>query len=203
MSDIQPGSIPEHLSVEWRLAIDEGNCKPELIRIELTRGSNVGDKELRFGVKKCRFGQSFSEYIVHSVDCAPRSAEEQDVAVRVANLEPAKTVVGILEGHAKGCSTIGNSMFAKSMFGKALGKFDGERVRVWCMTKASHLMEGQRFGFGSGAVSLSDLTKICAPSRPNDGEKRVSIRLLESRLKAKLVAVKSDALIDVADDEER
>ena len=29
------------------------------------------------------------------------------------------------------------------------------------------------------------------------------IRLLESRLKAKLVAVKSDALIDVADDEER
>jgi hypothetical protein len=36
-----------------------------------------------------------------------------------------------------------------------------------------------------------------------DGEKRVAIRLLESGLKAKLVAVKSDGLIDVADDEER
>jgi len=51
-----------------------------------------------------------------------------------------------------------------------------------------------RFEFGSGDVSLSDLTKICAPSRADDGKKRVSIRLL--------VAVKSDGLIDVADDEE-
>jgi len=63
-------------------------------------------------------------------------------------------------------------------------------------------MEGLRFGFGSGFVSLSDLMKICAPSA-DDGEKRVSIRLLEPGLKAKLVAVKSDGLIDVADDEER
>jgi hypothetical protein len=36
---------------------------------------------------------------------------------------------------------------------------------------------------------------------PNDGEKRVSIRLLESRLEAKLVAVKGDGLIHVADNE--
>jgi hypothetical protein len=64
-------------------------------------------------------------------------------------------------------------------------------------------MEEWRFGFGSGAVSLSDLTKICTPSRADDGEKRVSIRLLESGLKAKFVAVKSDGSIDVADDEER
>jgi hypothetical protein len=35
------------------------------------------------------------------------------------------------------------------------------------------------------------------------GEKRVSIRLLKSCLRAKFVAVKSDGLIDVADDEER
>ena len=44
-----------------------------------------------------------------------------------------------------------------------------------------------------------DLRSVAA----DDGEKRVSIRLLESCLKTKLVAVKSDGLIDVADDEER
>lgn len=58
-------------------------------------------------------------------------------------------------------------------------------------------------GFGSGGTSFSDLMKICAPSRPMMAEKRVSIRLLESGLKAKLVAVESDGFIDAADDEER
>jgi hypothetical protein len=36
----------------------------------------------------------------------------------------------------------------------------------------------------------------------DDGEKRIPIRLPESRLKAKLIAVVGDGLIDVADDEE-
>jgi hypothetical protein len=44
-----------------------------------------------------------------------------------------------------------------------------------------------------------DLRSVAA----ENGEKWISIRLLESPLKAKLVAVKSDGLIDVADDEER
>lgn len=34
------------------------------------------------------------------------------------------------------------------------------------------------------------------------GDKRIPIRLLESRLKTKLIAVEGDGLIDVADDEE-
>ena len=36
----------------------------------------------------------------------------------------------------------------------------------------------------------------------DNGEKRIPIRLLESRLKTKLIAVEGDSLIDVADDEE-
>jgi hypothetical protein len=36
----------------------------------------------------------------------------------------------------------------------------------------------------------------------DDGEKRVLIRLVESCLKAKLVALNSDGLIDVGEDEE-
>jgi hypothetical protein len=43
-----------------------------------------------------------------------------------------------------------------------------------------------------------DLRSIAA----DDGGKRVSIRLLKSRLKTKLVAVKSNGSIDVADNEE-
>lgn len=60
--------------------------------------------------------------------------------------------MGILERHAECCSMI--------------GKFDGERIGSGASTYASHLMEGLRLAFGSGGVSLSDLTKICAPSRP-------------------------------------
>ena len=67
-SEIQPGSIPEHLSVEWRLTINEGNSEAELFCIELTCGFNVGAKELGFGGKKYRFGQSFSLCITHSVE---------------------------------------------------------------------------------------------------------------------------------------
>jgi len=119
----------------------------------------------------------------------PWSTEEQDVFVRVANLEPAKTIVGILERHAECGSTI--------------GKFGGERVRVWCIDEgipphrgiALWVRQRRRVCIGLD----EDLRSVAA----YDGEKRVAIRLLESCLKAKLVAVKSDGLIDVADDEER
>jgi hypothetical protein len=43
-----------------------------------------------------------------------------------------------------------------------------------------------------------DLPSVAA----DDGEKRVSIRLLESGLKAQTVAVKGDGLIDISDDED-
>lgn len=118
----------------------------------------------------------------------PWSPEEQDIAVRVRNLEAAKTIVGILERHAEGRSSF--------------GKFRGEFVRVWGKDEGipPHLgialwVRQRRRVF----VGLDeDLRSVAA----EDGEKRASVRLLESRLKAKLVAVKSDGLIDVADDEE-
>jgi hypothetical protein len=58
----------------------------------------------------------------------PRSPEEQDIPIRVANLEAAKTIVGILKRRAEGCSMI--------------GKLGGERIRVWGIDVGSHLMEG-------------------------------------------------------------
>jgi hypothetical protein len=74
------------------------------------------------------------------------------MAVGVANLEPAQTIVGILEGRAESFTMI--------------GKFDGESIRVRCIDVGIPPHGGQRFGFGSGDVSLSDLMKIYAPSRP-------------------------------------
>jgi len=126
------------------------------------------------------------------------STEEQDVAVRVANLEAAKTIVGILKRHAECCATIGNSMF-----GKTIGKFGGERIRVWCIDVGIPPHEGMTLGVRQRRHVFLGLDKDLRPVAADDGEKRVSIRLLESRLKAKLVTVKSDGLIDVADDEER
>ncbi len=117
------------------------------------------------------------------------STEEQDVAVRVANLEPAQTVVGILKGHAKCCSTI--------------GKFGGERIRVWGIDEGIPPHEGMTPGVRQRRQVFMGLDEDLRSVAADDGEKRVSIRLLESCLKAKLVAVKSAGLIDVADDEER
>ena len=56
----------------------------------------------------------------------PGPTEEQDIPVRIANLKPAKTIVSILERHAEGCSPIG----------KTIGKFGGERIRVWGIQKS-------------------------------------------------------------------
>ena len=117
------------------------------------------------------------------------STEEQDVTVRVANLEAAKTVVGIFEGHAEGCSV--------------LGKFGGERIRVGGIDVGIQPHVVMTFGVRHRLYAFLRLDEDLRSVAADEGEERVSIRLLESCLKAKLVAVKSDGLIDVADDEER
>jgi len=128
----------------------------------------------------------------------PWSTEKQDVAVRVANLEAAKTVVRIFKGYAECCSTIGNSMS-----GKTVGKFGGESIRVWRIDEGIPPHRGITLWVRQRCRVLVGLDEDLRSVAADNGEKRVSIRLLESRLKAQLVAVKSDGLIDVADDEER
>src|SRR5271165_3176054 len=119
----------------------------------------------------------------------PWSTEEQDVAVRVRNFEPAKTVVGILEGHAEGCSTT--------------GKFGGERIRVGGVDEGIPPHVGMTLWVRQRLYVFLGLDEDLGSVAADDGGPRVSIRLLVSRLKAQLVAVKSDGLLDVADDEER
>jgi len=97
--------------------------------------------------------------------------------------------MGILERHAERCTMI--------------GKFDSQRIGVRCIDVGIPPHAGITLGVRQRRRVFvgfdEDLRSIAA----DDGEKRVSIRLLESRLEAKLVAVKGDSLIDVADNEER
>jgi len=116
-------------------------------------------------------------------------AEEQDVAVRVANLEAAQTVVRILKRYAECCAVI--------------GKFDGERIGVWCIDEGIPPHGGMPLGVRQRRRVFIGVDQELRTVASDDSEKRISIRLLESRLKAKLVAVKRDGLIDVTDNEER
>ena len=111
------------------------------------------------------------------------STEEQDIPVRVANLEAAKSIVGILERHAEGCSMI--------------GKFDGERILVWCIDEGISAHRGIALRVRERRSVFIRLDETLGSVAADDGEKRVSIWLLKSCLKTKLVAVKNDGLIDV------
>jgi hypothetical protein len=119
----------------------------------------------------------------------PWSAEEQDVAVRVADFEAAKAVVGIFEGHAEGCSLI--------------GEFGGEGIWVWGIDEGIQAQVSMTTGVRHGRHVFFGLDEDLRSVAADDGEKGILIRLLESGLKAKLVAVEGDGLIDVADDEGR
>lgn len=119
----------------------------------------------------------------------PWPPEEQNIAVRIANLEAAKTVARILQGHAEGRSIT--------------RKFGGQPIWVFHVNERIQpqvaMAPGVRHRLYAPLGLDEDLRSVAA----DDGEKRILLRLLESRLKTKLVAVKSDGLIDVADDEAR
>jgi len=100
----------------------------------------------------------------------PRSAEEQYVAVRIANLETAKTVVGILERLAECCSMI--------------GKFGSESIGVGGVDVGIPPHEGMTLGVRQRRRVFMGLDEDLGSVAADDGEKGVSIRLLESRLKA-------------------
>ena len=112
--------------------------------------------------------------------------EEQDVAVRIANLEAAQTVVCILKRCAECCAMI--------------GKFGGKRIGVWRIDKGVPPHEMMTLVVRQRRHVLVRFEEELCSVAADDGEKRIPIRRPESRLKTKLVAVEGDGLIDVADD---
>lgn len=118
----------------------------------------------------------------------PRPPEEQDVTVRVANLKATQAVMSILKRFAE----------RRSM----TGKFGGKCVGVWGMNISVPSHEGMTAGIRQGCHVLVGFDEELRFVAAKDGKKRIPVRLLEPGLKAKLVAVKSNGLIDVADDEE-
>jgi hypothetical protein len=119
----------------------------------------------------------------------PWPPEEQDIPIRVANLEPAKTIVGILERDAEGCSMI--------------GKFGGESIWVGCIDERIPPHVGVTLGVRQRLYAFLGLDEDLRSVAADDGKKRIPIRLLKSCLKAKPVAVERDGLSDIADNEER
>ena len=77
------------------------------------------------------------------------------------------------------------------------------RVRVWGIDEGIPPHEGMTLRVRQRRHVLIGLDEDLRSVAADDGEKGVSIRLLESCLKAKLVAIKSDGFIDVADNEAR
>src|SRR5215831_5333714 len=118
----------------------------------------------------------------------PWSTEEQDVAIRVRNLEASKSIARILQGLAECCAIT--------------RKFRGEPIRVFYVEECVPSHVAMALGVRQWRHTFLGLDENLRSVAADDGGPRVPIRLLPSGLKAKLVAVKSDGLFDIADDEE-
>lgn len=85
--------------------------------------------------------------------------------------------------------------------GAAIDEISGKGIRIRRIDKSVPAQRGWRLAFGTGVTLSLDLTKLHAVS-PDDGKKRIQIRLLKCRLKSKLFTIEFSRLIHVADDEE-
>lgn len=67
LAQVQSGAVAEQLAVERWLTEGEGDGETELPRIELGRGDDVSDIELRFGCDECRHGERTGVGVGHEV----------------------------------------------------------------------------------------------------------------------------------------
>jgi len=84
-----------------------------------------------------------------------------------------------------------------------IGKFGGKRIGVWRIDIGVPPHGGMTLGVRQWQRVFVGFDEELRSVAADYGEKRIPIRLLESRLKTKLIAIERDGLIDVADDEER
>ena len=118
-----------------------------------------------------------------------RTAEKQNVAVRVSELETTQAVVCIREWCAEGRAVI--------------DKFGGKSIGVLRIDKGIPPHGGMTLGIRQRCHVPIAFNEELRPIAADDGEKRTPIRLLKRSLKSKLFAIERDGSIDVADDEER
>jgi hypothetical protein len=84
-----------------------------------------------------------------------------------------------------------------------LGKVGGERIRVCRIDEGIQPQVGMALAVRQRRHIFFGLDKDLRSIASDDGEKRVALRLSQSNLKAQFVAVESDGLIDIADNEAR
>jgi len=182
--------IARYDRVYGRILPRSQTLEAKLVLVICERAGNVGGEELRFDLTD--HGSSVRQPLRDDSPAKPWAlswtAEEQNVAVRVANLETAQTVVCILKRCAECC--------AKS------GKFGGKRIGVWCIDIGVPPHGGMAFGVRQGQYVFARFDEELRSVAADNGENRIPVRLLESRLETKLIAVEGDGLVDVADDEE-
>jgi hypothetical protein len=97
--------------------------------------------------------------------------------------------VGILERNAEGCPQI--------------SKFSGQRIRIFDVDEGIQPQVGVTLAVRHRHYVSLGLNEYLRSIAADDGKKSILLRLPKPGLKAKLVAVKSDSPIDVADDEGR
>ncbi|HMH12195.1 MAG TPA: hypothetical protein VK578_03735 [Edaphobacter sp.] len=81
-------------------------------------------------------------------------------------------------------------------------KFGGKRIGVWCIDIGVPSHGGMTLGVRQRQNVFVGFDEELHSVTADDGEKRISVWLLKSRLKTKLIAVEGDSLINIADDEE-
>jgi hypothetical protein len=100
--------------------------------------------------------------------------------------------VGVFQRHVEGYAAVV----------KSTGKLDGKRIGVGRIDVGIPAHGGMALGVWQGCRVLLGLEEDLRSVADDDGKKGVLIRLLVGHFKTKFVAVESDGLIDVADDEE-
>ena len=95
--------------------------------------------------------------------------------------------MGVLQGRAEGNA--------------AIGELSGKRIGIWCIDVGIPPHERMAPGVRQRQHVSVGLHKHLCSIATDDGEERIPVRLPKSRRKPQLVAVKSNSLIDIADNE--
>lgn len=115
-----------------------------------------------------------------------RTAKENDVTVRIANLESAQAVMSILQGLAE--------------YRAQPGKLGGQGIGVGSIDEGVPSYRRMSIRIRRRRNVLLRLQENLRASAADDREERILARLLKPGLEAKFVAIESDGPNDVTDD---
>src|SRR5690242_4464410 len=123
MAKVQSGAVAEHLRVERRLPVDEGDREAEHPRVELRGPNDVSHEELWFGGDELRLGAATCSGLRHGVTLPVRGSL-CGMASRCVRIVATQTVRESLPS-APGCNM--GSLFTRQE-SKVVAKLGVQRV---------------------------------------------------------------------------